>query len=260
MLNSSIWSEDSDTCKVWITLLAMQDREGYVFGSPSGLARIAALPVESILVALKKFEEPDKYSADLGREPEREGRRIKAVPGGWLIFNGAFYRGLADAEERRASDAERQRTSRQKRKRGLSRSVTVGHGRSQQIQHAESESESDTEKKPEKRREDPSGEAPESGSNGHARKLTPQQQKVEFAELLLKDYRIVPPPPSTIAKWLTYVDGGELLEILDELKGGNKLEGMEPKAVTSYLFGCIKRFDSERTPAQRRALLEAEGQ
>ena len=58
ILTSSIWSEDAETCKLWITLLALADREGYVFGSVLGLARQAALPLEAVEAGLARFMNP----------------------------------------------------------------------------------------------------------------------------------------------------------------------------------------------------------
>ena len=117
ILNSSVWSEDSDTCKVWITLLAMQDREGYVFGSPAGIARIAALPPVVVDAALQKFLSPDPESADLTRAPENEGCRIEIIPGGWRLLNAEHYRDLGAQEERRNQD--RKRKARQRERAGV---------------------------------------------------------------------------------------------------------------------------------------------
>jgi len=127
IVGSSLWSQDSDTCKVWITLLALQDREGYVFATVSGLARLAALPVETVRRALEAFESPSPDSSDRLRCPLRQGRRIEAVEGGWRLLNSTFYRDLRDPEERRSAAAERQRRH---RRHALSRSVTLGHKKS----------------------------------------------------------------------------------------------------------------------------------
>src|ERR1035437_10507343 len=73
ILNSSILSEDPVTCKVWITLLAMADREGYIFGSPVGVARQAGVSIEQAVAALEKFKGPDLMSSDLASNPENGG-------------------------------------------------------------------------------------------------------------------------------------------------------------------------------------------
>lgn len=118
IINSSIWSEDSDTCKVWVSLIAMADQKGFVFGSPLGLSRVTALPLEKVLVALDKFRAPDPLSSDLGRSPDNNGRRIENVDGGWRLINWDHYNAIASAEDRRAStrDAMRRLRERQKKK------------------------------------------------------------------------------------------------------------------------------------------------
>lgn len=114
---SSIWSEPLEVCKVWITLLAMQDKEGYVFASSSGLARIAALPVETVNLCLEKFLAPDKESSDLLRAPEREGRRIEVIDGGWRLFNTKHYNELANADARREQFRDSKRRTRAAKRR-----------------------------------------------------------------------------------------------------------------------------------------------
>lgn len=125
VIYSSIWSEDSDTCKVWVTLMALQDREGYVYASTPGLARICALPVATVEAALAKFMGPDPYSSDMKRVPERQGQRIEQIRGGWRLLNASHYRDLRDADERRSQNREAQQRSRVRR-RGLSAPVSTG--------------------------------------------------------------------------------------------------------------------------------------
>lgn len=88
IVTSTIWQEDLPTKVVWITMLAMKDRDGVVNGSVPGLAKMAGVSVEECEKALEKFEGPDKYS----RSQEREGRRIQKQDGGWLILNHFKYR------------------------------------------------------------------------------------------------------------------------------------------------------------------------
>ena len=113
ILASSIWSESDATRIVWITMLAMADRNGRVSASLVGLAHQARKTVEETEAALKVLSEPDKYS----KNPANEGRRIEALPdGGWKILNYSFYRnGLSDDEET-AKARERMRRWRQKSK------------------------------------------------------------------------------------------------------------------------------------------------
>lgn len=146
LLSSSVWSEDSDTCKVWITLIALADREGFVFGSPSGLARICALPVEKVEAAIEKFLSSDQYSSDKVREPERSGRRIETVDGGWVLLNYAHYRDLSDADIRRA-----QYRASKRKIRGQSTNVNTIPQSSTDVPLSESSSSSDADTKPLKR-------------------------------------------------------------------------------------------------------------
>lgn len=138
IVTSSIWSEDAATCKVWITLLALADRAGFVFGSPSGLARIAAVPTDEVKSILVKFKEPDPESSDLVRNPSGEGRRILEIDGGWQILNYEHYRDMRDADTRREQTRDAVRKHRKQMKASVSPSEA----------EAESYSESDTEKEP----------------------------------------------------------------------------------------------------------------
>lgn len=114
ILTSSVWAEDVPTRIVWITLLALADKEGDVRSSPSGLARVANVTPEDCQRALAKFLAPDPES---GTKTD-DGRRIEERDGGWFIINYAKYRAIQDAEARKASwressrkHRERQRTS-----------------------------------------------------------------------------------------------------------------------------------------------------
>ena len=88
IVDSSIWDEDGDTCKVWVTLLALSDAEGFVRGSPGWLARKSKVALEKCDSALLKFLSPDPAS----RNPTNEGRRIKSVDNGWRLLNHADFR------------------------------------------------------------------------------------------------------------------------------------------------------------------------
>jgi hypothetical protein len=94
---STIWCEPSETRIVWITMLAMSDKEGRIWGSIPGLANRAQVSVDAVEKALEKFLSPDNYS----RTPDNEGRRIEPIDGGWRLLNHAKYRALRDSEERK---------------------------------------------------------------------------------------------------------------------------------------------------------------
>jgi hypothetical protein len=88
IVDSSIWSEDSDTRVVWITLLAKADQHGIVNAAPSALARAANVSMDACNRALDRFQQPDKES----RTPDNEGRRLAKTEDGWLILNHGIYR------------------------------------------------------------------------------------------------------------------------------------------------------------------------
>lgn len=96
IINSSIWNEDAETCKVWITMLAMRNKDGEIYGSIGGLAHQARLSVEVTRRAIDKFmaPEPDSSSRD-------DGRRIVEINGGWKLINHERI----SAEARKASKA-----------------------------------------------------------------------------------------------------------------------------------------------------------
>ena len=97
MLDSSIWLEDSDTKVVWMTLLLMKDKNGFVRASVLGIAHRSMVNLEKVKAALKKFKEPDEYSTT----KDNEGRRIEEVDGGFIILNHKKYRDLMSDEDRR---------------------------------------------------------------------------------------------------------------------------------------------------------------
>ena len=104
IVTSTIWTEDAGTCKVWVTMLALADKNGEVHASIPGLARVAGISVEDTEAAITKFLSPDKYS----RTPDDEGRRIEPIEGGWLLLNHAKYRLMASKDEEKESNAKRQ--------------------------------------------------------------------------------------------------------------------------------------------------------
>lgn len=130
IITSTIWTEDDKTRLVWITMLALADKNGEVQASVPGLARLSAVSLEATEAALAKFLSPDKHS----RTKDDEGRRIEAIDGGWHLLNHAKYRAMASKDESKAANAIRQKRFRDSRKRnghvtsnGVTNSVT--HGR-----------------------------------------------------------------------------------------------------------------------------------
>ncbi len=97
LVTSSVWSEDDKTRIVWITMLALSNREGLVEAAIPGLARAANVSVEDCRAAVTKLESPDSDS----RSVEFEGRRIERVDGGYRILNHAKYSAMMSLESRR---------------------------------------------------------------------------------------------------------------------------------------------------------------
>jgi hypothetical protein len=108
LLSSTVWNEDNETRIVWITMLALADRRGYVGASLPGLAHQARVPIEAVEKALSRLSSPDPHS----RSKELDGRRIIDAERGWLIVNYGKHRGFRDFDERREYDRDRKRRER----------------------------------------------------------------------------------------------------------------------------------------------------
>jgi hypothetical protein len=94
---SSVWQQPDAVRIVWITMLALADREGVVRGSVLGLAHSARVELEDCEKALEVFASPDEYS----RNGDNEGRRIEKHPDGWRILNYGGFRQRLSSEDRR---------------------------------------------------------------------------------------------------------------------------------------------------------------
>lgn len=116
ILRSTIWQEALEIKVVWITMLALKDRDGNVFSSVPGLAHTAGVTLEQCVAALDKFRSPDPYSST----KDEEGRRIRDIDGGWFIINHWKYMEELSLEDRRAYWSLKQREGRA-RKSNLSR-------------------------------------------------------------------------------------------------------------------------------------------
>jgi hypothetical protein len=97
ILDSTVWRTPPHVRLVWITMLAMSDRDGVVEASVPGLAWRAGVSMAEADDALLCLLSPDEHS----RTPDYEGRRIEPVDGGWRLLNHAKYREKASADEQR---------------------------------------------------------------------------------------------------------------------------------------------------------------
>ena len=92
---SSIWNEPDPVRIVWITMLSMADKDGYVKGSVVGLSHLARKTLKETQAALQVLSSPDPNS---GRK-ELEGRRIVETGGGWNLVTHCFYRESGMSED-----------------------------------------------------------------------------------------------------------------------------------------------------------------
>lgn len=110
IITSTLWLEPDHTRLVWITMLALADKNGEVQASVPGLAKMAGVPVEACRSALECLSSPDPDS----RSKEVEGRRIVEIEGGWELINHSKYRRMASEEDARENNARRQARHRER--------------------------------------------------------------------------------------------------------------------------------------------------
>lgn len=94
---STVWREEMHVKIVWVTMLALADRNGHVSASVPGLADAARVTIPQCREALQRLMAPDPDS----RSKEHEGRRVEEIDGGWRLLNYLKYRELASTDERR---------------------------------------------------------------------------------------------------------------------------------------------------------------
>lgn len=111
IVRSTVWREPDHIRILWITILALKDSDGEVFGSVPGLADTARITEDQCIEGLNRLMSPDPKS----RTKTSEGRRLEEIQGGWRVVNHDIYRKLANADERRERDAERKRVTRSAR-------------------------------------------------------------------------------------------------------------------------------------------------
>lgn len=110
--DSSVWRESHQTVRVWITMLAKADRDGYVWASVNGLADAARVTPDECRAALDLFMAPDPDS----RSRDYEGRRIEEVERGWFLLNHGRFRDMRDEDEHRRKEREKKRAQRARAK------------------------------------------------------------------------------------------------------------------------------------------------
>src|SRR5688572_26766240 len=89
LLNSTLWLECWQARLVFIGMLAMADRKGFVHApGVRVLARAVNLSVEDTQIGLDVLEAPDPDS----RSGAEGGRRVLRDQSGWLVVNYEQYR------------------------------------------------------------------------------------------------------------------------------------------------------------------------
>src|SRR6266446_3587224 len=142
IVTSTIWTESNETRLVWITMLALSDKDGVVPASVPGLANLARVSLEECEQALGVLAGPDKYS----RTTEFEGRRIEKIDGGWRLLNHGKYRRMLSTEERREYLATKQREYRSRVKQS-STSVTDVSDTDTRLTHTDADTEAEADSK-----------------------------------------------------------------------------------------------------------------
>lgn len=147
IVTSSIWRESTETKVVWITMLALADKNGEVWASVGGLAHTSGVDRSACEKSLQVLLSPDPDS----RSKEYDGRRLEAIDGGWRILNYKKYREIGRGEDRREYFAEKKREYRAE----CPQMSTPVHTRPQMSPIAEAEAEADTEREGESKKPPP---------------------------------------------------------------------------------------------------------
>lgn len=111
IISSSVWLESDETRIVWITLLALCERDGIARCSPRGLSHQARVSQKGCDRALTVLSSPDADSRDMG-----DGRRIERVEGGFRILNYARVIIEGKQEDRREYMRKKKAESRARKK------------------------------------------------------------------------------------------------------------------------------------------------
>jgi hypothetical protein len=108
-----LWEESKEVRLLFVTMLALKNRDGLVIATMSGLKRLANLKAEEVESSVAVLEAPDT-KAELTQE--FQGRRIERCEGGWRILNHEKYRDLVSGTKRRAYQASWQKGYRDRKK------------------------------------------------------------------------------------------------------------------------------------------------
>lgn len=113
---SSLMVHGGDTVYVFISMVVLSDKEGYLREHPAAFANRIGKNFETVKTAITHLEAEDAESSS----PEHNGRRIiplRELTGGhenrgWFVVNKKKYKLLASKEDQRGATAERVRNHR----------------------------------------------------------------------------------------------------------------------------------------------------
>lgn len=111
IVDSSLWCEADNVCKVFVTMLAKKDSDHVCRHNAFNLGKFTGKHEDEVLRCLEVLAAPDTKRI----EPQPfDGRRIEKVEDGWLILNGEKYRKkvseeMKKARNRRSSDTYRKK-------------------------------------------------------------------------------------------------------------------------------------------------------
>lgn len=113
IVDSSLWEEDGDVVKVFMTMLATKDSDHICRLDAYKIHKKCNIDELKVVDILKILASPDKRR----KVPQEfEGRRIKMVEDGWLVLNGEKYRKMVSDEMRKARLRKAQTTYREKQR------------------------------------------------------------------------------------------------------------------------------------------------
>lgn len=113
IVDSSLWEEDGNVVKVFMTMMATKDSDHICRLDAYRIARKCHIDELVVLDILKLLASPDTRRKT---KQEYDGRRIKAVEEGWLILNGEKYRKMLSEQARKARNRRAQAAWRERQK------------------------------------------------------------------------------------------------------------------------------------------------
>lgn len=117
ILQSTVWDEAPHVKVVWLTMLLLCDKTGFVEATIPGLARAAVVTREQCVEAIERLSSPDPDS----KTKAEGGRRIIKVDDGWQLVNHQKYKdkvGLSSKAARERVQNHRKRKKESKKKSG----------------------------------------------------------------------------------------------------------------------------------------------